>query len=100
VQGWPRLAARMAKNPHLAAFSRFGDLNVKSLLYYQSELTRLRMRLHKQEYIDASRTDDFESTFASRADFLIASKDSKQFKLMEKIRSVLKEYSKSLNLAL
>jgi hypothetical protein len=76
----------MAKTPDFTALPRFRDLNVKSLLYYQVELTKLRKRLHRQEYRDANK-------YAERADFLITDKNSKQYKLIKKIRKVLKEYS-------
>ena len=78
----------MAKNPDLAAFSRFRDLNVKSLLYYQAELTHLRKKLHDLEY-----KDSLTNPWAKRADKLVES-DSIQFKTVKEMRSVLKEYSK------
>jgi len=91
IQGWPRLALLMAKNPDLAAFSRFRDLNVKSLLYYQAQLTLLRKKLHDLEYEDSPRNS--ESPWAERADGLVES-DSIQFRTVKEMRSVLKEYSK------
>ena len=90
VEGWPRVALLMAKTPDFAAFSRFRDLNVKSLLYYQAQLTRLRLKLHKQEYKDLRRN---KNNFARRADYLMSDKGSEQFKLVIEIRTVLKEYS-------
>jgi hypothetical protein len=36
----------MADNTDLQAFTAFTDLNVKSLLYYQAQLTEIRKRLH------------------------------------------------------
>lgn len=96
VEGWPRVALLMAKTPDFAAFSRFRDLNVKSLLYYQAQLTVLRKKLHEQEYDDSRNTDEDEDTgqFASRADFLMTSEESKQLILVNEIRRLLKEYSK------
>lgn len=86
----------MAKTPDFAAFSRFRDLNVKSLLYYQAQLTDLQLRLHAQEYGDSRNTDEDEDfgQFASRADFLMTSEGSKQFELVIQIRRLLKEYSR------
>lgn len=95
VLGWPRLALLMAKTPDFAAFSRFRELNIKSLLYYQVQLKMLRNDLHKQEYVDnGSRKESGPEKYAERADFLIMDENSEQFKLIKKIRRVLKEYSK------
>ncbi|KAI9861065.1 MAG: hypothetical protein M1813_005494 [Trichoglossum hirsutum] len=93
AEGWPRVALLMAKTPDFAAFSRFRDLNVKSLLYYQAQLTNLRNRLHEKEYEDACGNED-ERQFASRADFLMSSEGSDQLKIVTEIRAILKEYSK------
>jgi hypothetical protein len=49
LHGWPELAQLMAQNADLQAFT---DLNVKSLLYYQVELTDLREELRKLEWTD------------------------------------------------
>ena len=91
VEGWPRVALLMAKTPDFAAFSRFRDLNIKSLLYYQAQLTRLRRRLHEEEYKDLR---GGKKNFARRADFLMRDEDSEQFKLIMQLRKVLREYSK------
>jgi hypothetical protein len=124
VQGWPRLALYMSKNPHTAAFSQFADLNVKNLLYYQAELTRLRLDLNEMEHEDfyaggkkgkdneharhfahhgGDETDETAEDnvlaphFARRADYLMKlSPNSNQFKLVMEIRGVLKEYSELL----
>ncbi|KAH0557186.1 hypothetical protein GP486_005022 [Trichoglossum hirsutum] len=93
VEGWPRVALLMAKTPDFAAFSRFRDLNIKSLLYYQAQLTNLRNKLHEKEYEDARGTDEDRRQFASRADFLMCSEESDQLKLVREIRIILKEYS-------
>jgi hypothetical protein len=95
VEGWPRVALLMAKTPDFAAFSRFRDLNIKSLLYYQAQLTNLKKRLHELEYKDALSKDKSKEKFASRADFLMTS-DSEQFKLITEIRLLLKEYNEAL----
>ncbi|KAF1962753.1 hypothetical protein CC80DRAFT_541911 [Byssothecium circinans] len=52
VDGWPKLAQVMAKTPDFAAFPRFRELNVKSLLYYQVQLTVLQKELWKRECED------------------------------------------------
>lgn len=88
----------MAKTPDFAAFPRFRDLNVKSLLYYQVELTKLRRKLHDQEYEDNGKPSDDElfpdaADFAERADFLVENQNSPQFMIIKEIRRLLKEYS-------
>ena len=90
VEGWPRVALLMAKTPDFAAFSRFRDLNIKSLLYYQAQLTRLRLKLHKEEYKDLRGK---KNNYARRADFLMSDEGSEQFKLITEIRKLLREYS-------
>jgi hypothetical protein len=78
----------MAKTPDLASFSRFSDLHVKSLLYYQAELTLLREKIHRFEYEDAA-----HENWAERADKLVQSR-SKQFETVKEMRAVLKDYGK------
>ena len=98
VPGWPRVAMLMAKTPDFASFSRFRDLNIKSLLYYQAELTKLRAKLHEEEWQDYRRGDEDAREFASRADYLIMSEDEvnhRQWDIMKQIRVLLKEYSES-----
>ena len=91
IQGWPQLALLMAKTPDFATFSRFRDLNIKSLLYYQAQLTVLRKKLHDLEYADAGKG----KIWAERADKLVEDTKSDQFLLVKDIRIVLKEYSES-----
>jgi hypothetical protein len=98
VPGWPNVAMLMAKTPDFASFSRFRDLNIKSLLYYQAELTKLRKKLHEQEWEDYRRGDNKARNYAERADYLINSKKKnchEQWKLIKEIRVILKEYSES-----
>src|SRR3954463_13580909 len=52
VEGWPKVAAFMAETPDFTSFGRFRDLNIKSLLYYQAELNRFRLKLHETEWRD------------------------------------------------
>jgi hypothetical protein len=97
VPGWPQLAVLMAKTPDFAAFSRFRDLNIKSLLYYQVQLILLRKELQNKESTDAaSDPDEDPALFAQRVDFLVeaSGEERKQFEIVEKMRKVLKEYSK------
>jgi hypothetical protein len=79
----------MGKTPDVAAFPRFRDLNVKSLLYYQCQLTILRSKLHKLEYEDAAAGECWNVW----ADDLVEATESEQFKTIKEMRIVLKEYS-------
>jgi hypothetical protein len=55
---------------------------------------KLSNELHKQEYVDNGTTEGSgPDEFAQRADYLIMDEDSEQYKLIEKIRRVLNEYS-------
>lgn len=86
----------MAKTPDFAAFSRFRDLNIKSLLYYQAQLTLLRKELQDKESADNARpSGEKRSKFGERADFLVEAdgENRNQFVIVEKMRKVLKEYS-------
>jgi len=94
VQGWPQLAQLMASTPDFAAFPRFRDLNVKSLLYYQCELNILREKLNKLEHRDKAEN----KSYAEYAEDLIdEGTSSEQFQTMSTIRKTLNAYSKSVN---
>jgi hypothetical protein len=107
--GWPELVKLISETPDFEAFPAFTDLNLKSLLYDQAELTILRKELHAAEWEDKRtppRDDDDDdgtvepSDYAKRLDALFLSrsakdpKSRKQWELIKQIREVLKEYSK------
>ncbi|OAG06479.1 uncharacterized protein CC84DRAFT_1164742 [Paraphaeosphaeria sporulosa] len=95
VEGWPQLAQLMADQPEFAAFPRFRDLNVKSLLYYQVELNSLRKKLHRLEHADKAHPRNQD--YSLYADTLVnESNASEQLKTMKTIRGVLKEYNEAL----
>src|SRR6266496_2111991 len=52
LHGWPELAKTIEKYPDFEAFPTFRDLNIKSLLYYQCQLSQLREELHEIEWMD------------------------------------------------
>jgi hypothetical protein len=107
LPGWPAIAKLISITPGFEAFQAFRDLEVKSLLYYQAELTILRKKLQAAEYEDYRRSESegvqYASTrnFAKNLDSLILSQDiedpklRKQWTLITQIREVLKEYSMS-----
>lgn len=85
--GWPRLAEKMAKVPEFAAFPRFKDLNVKSLLFYQVQLKSIRLKILRME--------EEEGNNMERYDHLVDDVDSAYHNLLLQLRSLLREYSKS-----
>jgi len=98
--GYPALVKLIVKYPEFEAFQSFKDLNIKSLLYYQAELDELRRDLHRLEWRDY-RGEPFHGAeeCCLTVDRLLWGRDSgdknagRQYKKMEKIREVLKEYS-------
>jgi hypothetical protein len=98
VPGWPRLAELMAQTQDFAAFKRYRDLNIKSLLYYQAEIEMLREKLHEEEWADSQRGNDQQREYARRIDSMIRSKGKctgTQWLTIIDLRKVLKEYSTS-----
>lgn len=71
VPGWPKLARTVADEPAFVAFPSFTDLNVKSLLYYQAQLIRLRKDLHKFEFQDYFFGDSPQRHFAEDLDWML-----------------------------
>jgi hypothetical protein len=103
--GWPQLASFMVKNPSLESFQSFRDLHIKSLLYYQAELVKIREDLHKLEWEDHSDgTLKYSEMMSRRVDFLFRSEKEfapgeeggKQMLKIREMRKMLKEYSKSV----
>jgi hypothetical protein len=98
MRGYPRLATDMAKYSENAIFRRFGALNARNLLYYQSELTDLEKELLKIEAKD-SESELHEKNARSRDYFWIShwerakDGDSTQYDLVMKMRALLREYS-------
>lgn len=102
VAGWPSLAKEMAEVPQFEAFSRFRELNIKNLLYYQVEIACLETKLKNLELRDAAAkaTGGVEAKYARLAERMIRCqdlsnpKDHLQWDVVTKIRERLKEYSK------
>jgi mannose-6-phosphate isomerase class I len=91
-EGWPLLAQLMAKRPDFEAFSRFRDLNVKNLLYYQVQLEMLRQDLKEQEQRECRHVETAKYADTS----MIDNAKSRQWQRIEKLRRLLREYSKRL----
>jgi hypothetical protein len=88
--------------PEFESFSRFRELNVKTLLYYQVELAYLEGQLKVLEDADSRRRGLPEGDYAKWAVNLIQCQEgpsdlrkNKQWKVVDKIRKILKEYSKT-----
>ncbi|KAH8887885.1 hypothetical protein GQ53DRAFT_768191 [Thozetella sp. PMI_491] len=98
----------MAKQPGFQSFSRFRELNVKNLLYYQVELAGLEADLQAAEESDVNdgfrynrfAVDMIESHEITSAEENLSEgeKDRKkqQSELVFKIRLLLKEYNEAL----
>ncbi|KAJ4338826.1 hypothetical protein N0V87_003741 [Didymella glomerata] len=75
----------MAKVPEFAAFPRFKDLNVKSLLFYQVQLKSIRLKILRME--------EEEGNNMERYDHLVDDVDSAYHNLLLQLRSLLREYN-------
>ena len=100
VPGWPQVAVLMSRTPEFACFSRFGDFQIKSLLYYQSEIEMLKAELQEEEWEDYRRGDADSKLYCKRADYLVKSRDGvnkRQWEKVVELRKVIKEYSQYIS---
>jgi hypothetical protein len=104
--GWPGLADIMVKNGGFQSFQAFRDLHIKSLLYYQVELVKIREELHRIEWRNHTERHFARSDkLCKRAEWLLdpktkASPRDEEYEQILKItemRTVLKEYSKQFD---
>jgi hypothetical protein len=88
--GYPKLAALLAKEHEYMIVRKFNRLNARNLLYYQSELTAVeeQLGLLDSQLSNDGATDELRSwpTFAT---------DNKRRNLVMKMRKLLREYSQS-----
>ena len=100
-KGYPKLAAWMAKHPEIAIFRKFGDLQLRSLLFMQAQIVSLEEDLEilaeedrkadPQTSPERARYDcDYQALANSMEDE--ESTDGLQKLKMLEICSVLKEY--------
>jgi uncharacterized metal-binding protein YceD (DUF177 family) len=73
----------MSSHSEPSIYQKYRDLNIKSLLYYQAELLKLRKQLDE---IDPARVKSLEAETHSVND--------ERLILMGKLRGVLSEYSR------
>lgn len=89
----------MAASHDYASFNRFTDLQFRSLLYYQAELEILKKDLQKEEWKDYRRGGADAAHYSKRADYLVRPRErddetaSKQWRIVLRLRDVLKQYS-------
>jgi hypothetical protein len=94
-KGYPSVAAFIASSPDLAVFRRFGELNVRNLLYLQTELIVLESELETLDgegsatACGADWRRSWESVLRGQKE-----EDIVRRKLVLEIRAKLKEYSK------
>lgn len=96
MEGYAKIASRVAENPELGIYRRFAALNAQNLLYLQAELHGLEQELRKHAQEDAAASDDETRKLYSRDWHTLAKstdKDRRQWNTMCRIRGALKEYS-------
>lgn len=86
--GYPKLGALVTKDKEYAVFRKFRWLNTRILLYLQSELTTLELRL-KEVGLELENAGQ-QNTLSSYPEFV---EDDQRRLLIEKIQSVLERYS-------
>ncbi len=100
------LAKVIAQNPEYESFSRFRELNVKTLLYYQVELSALQEELaviEKRDFRTSTGGQTLEGAYAYSAESMLRAQcspdatASQQSALVLKIRALLREYSETAN---
>lgn len=103
-RGYPQVANFMGEYPEMAMVRRFRGLNARNLLYLQAELVLIEKELLELEKADAKdTTDPFKHLYARDFDWLMQSANregNNQWKLIQKMKEKLKEYSKMLLLVL
>jgi hypothetical protein len=64
IEGYPKLASHMGTYPECAIYRRFGSLNSQNLLYFQSELTHLELKLRRLEATDLTSEEGNRSAYS------------------------------------
>jgi hypothetical protein len=89
----------MGEFPEMAMVRRFRGLNARNLLYLQAELVQIEKELLACERADAKDEDEAKKMYSKDFAWLQQSEfqpENKQWKLIDKMRKKLKEYSKFL----
>jgi hypothetical protein len=99
MEGYAKIASRIAAHPELGIYRRFRALNAQNILYFQAELHGLEQELQQYAAEDAAATNDETRKLYSRDWHTLAEAtddDRRQWNTMCRIRSKLKEYSTSM----
>ncbi len=101
TNGYLKLAQFMGEFPQYAIYRRFGTLNAMNLLMLQAELVMLEAQL--RQYVGEDNVSVDSLTRLYDKDFLLSSGrrpwirkgKSRQYKIMLRIRQILRQYSTS-----
>jgi len=92
--GYPKLAGHMGLCPEVAIFRRFGALNMTNLLYMQDELLELEQSFRGRERIDDEENRGYSVDWCKlRESEGEDGEEGSQFRMLQNVRSKLKEYS-------
>lgn len=98
MEGYAKIASRIAAHPELGIYRRFAALNARNILYLQAELHGLEHELEQCAAEDAAVANDETRKLYSRDWQTLAESiddDRRQWNIICRIRVKLKEYSKS-----
>lgn len=93
--GYGAVAACMSSDRDLALYRRFGALNARNLLYLQSELMSLEIRLQELDESANDVSKGTETWSSPRSWYYLEKQGGEHLEVVEKIRGKLEEYSKS-----
>lgn len=100
MEGYAKIAQRMAGLPSLAIFRRFQALRAQDLLYMQAELVELEQRLRGQAVEDSQSSNQTEKLFSRDWHTLSKRNDggeyNEQWRLALEIREKLEKYGMSM----
>lgn len=97
-KGYPRIASLMAEYPEVAMVRRFRGLNARHLLYLQSELAEIEVKLLKLEKDNAkeelpSNKGRYATDYYWLKDSARNQGDNEQWQLVQDMKKKLREYS-------
>ena len=114
MASYDSLSHVMSEHPELLVLRTFSALNIKTLLYYEAELAQLEVELQEIESEDQAcgisprqqYGADWKSLSASPDAHMVSStnlltqhpRDALQWQVFSRVRIVLREYSKTVNL--
>lgn len=99
--GYHEIASMMARWPVTAIFKRFGFLSYLNILYLQAELEMLEKALLEKAQEDKTSPDKWRRQYFFAFNYMYegltesAETDLRQWQIVRRIRTLLKEYSMS-----